>query len=388
MPSPLPPASGRPLLARRVVLVVVPLLAVGGLAFWLWPRPDAPTPAATAAPAADGPLTLSPEQLKAQGIASEAAATTSTYPLPGLAAEASAPLDASARVVVPYAGVVTRLLADEGSMVERGQPLVRIQSREALAAQAALVAARSDALAAASQARRDSELLAAGVVPAARNEQSRARAVAAQGALRQAEGAMAHLRMADQGMPGEYVITAPMSGQVLRRDVDTGQAVDALASAFLIAQPGPLDVRFNLPVQYRAVVASGQQLQLDGAGMAVVQAISADTDSASQSLRVRARLEGASDVVAGQQFTATLQVPAPAGSLRVPASALLPAGGQHVVYRLQDGAVTAVPVQRVLGTDSDHAVIEASGLQPGQQVVSRGTAILKAMVPAAAPRTE
>lgn len=387
MPSPSSPATGRPLLARRILLVVLPLVLVAALVAWLWP--DAPSP--TTAPAADkptGPLTLTAEQMAAQGIASQPVLPAETYPLPGLPAEASAPLDASARVVVPYAGVVTRLLVDEGAMVERGQALASIQSREALAAQAALISARSDALAADSQARRDRELLAAGVVPAARDEQSRARAAAARGVLQQAEGAMAHLRMAGDGMPGEYVVTAPMAGQVLRRDVDTGQAVDALASAFLIARPGPLDVRFSLPVQYRDVIAIGQRLQLPTTGTAVVQAIGADTDAATQSLRVRARLESPGSVVAGQQFAVTLQVPAPEGSLRVAGSALLPARGGHTVYRLDSGRIEPVVVQRVLGSDGEHAVILAAGLQPGQSVVSRGTAMLKAMVPAAAQRGE
>lgn len=387
MPSPSSPATGRSLLTRRVLLVVIPLLLTGLLALWLWPAPPAPS-VAPSRDAASGPLTLTAAQMAAQGIASQPVAAAETYPLPGLAAEASAPLDASARVVVPYAGVVTRLLVDEGAMVERGQALASIQSREALAAQAALISARSDAMAAASQARRDRELLAAGVVPAARDEQSRARAAAAQGMLQQAEGAMAHLRMAQDGMPGEYIVTAPMAGQVLRRDVDTGQAVDALASAFLIARPGPLDVRFTLPVQYRAVIANGQTLQLPDGASAVVQAIGADTDAATQSLRVRARLEQPGRVVAGQQFAVTLQVPAPQGSLRVAGSALLPSGGGHMVYRIDGGRIEPVPVQQVLGSEGDYAVIQAAGLQVGQSVVSRGTAMLKAMVPAAAPRGE
>lgn len=386
MPSSPSPATGRPLLVRRMLLVAVPLLLIAVLVVWLWPTPT--TPPTAAASAANGPLVLTAEQMAAQGIASQAVVAAGTYPLPGLAAEASAPLDASARVVVPYAGVVTRLLVDEGAMVERGQALASIQSREALAAQAALISARSDALAAASQARRDRELLAAGVVPAARDEQSRARAAAAQGVLQQAEGAMAHLRMAQDGMPGEYIVTAPMSGQVLRRDVDTGQAVDALASAFLIARPGPLDVRFNLPVQYRTEIALGQTLHLASGEDAVVQAIGADTDAATQSLRVRARLASPGGVVAGQQFAVTLQVPAPQGSLRVPGLAVLPAGASHRVYRIDAGRVDAVEVQRVLGSDGEHAVIQAAGLQPGQSVVSRGTALLKAMVPAAASQGE
>lgn len=119
MPSPSSTATGRPLLVRRILLVAVPLLVIALLAVWLWPTPALP-PSAPATASTSGPLVLTAEQIAAQGIASQPVAAAETYPLPGLAAEASTPLDASARVVVPYAGVVTRLLVDEGAMVERG----------------------------------------------------------------------------------------------------------------------------------------------------------------------------------------------------------------------------------------------------------------------------
>ena len=74
-----------------------------------------------------------------------------------------APLSASAQVVAPYGGVVTRVLVDEGAAVRQGQALARIQSKDVLAAQADLARARTDATAAATQARRDAALLAEGI---------------------------------------------------------------------------------------------------------------------------------------------------------------------------------------------------------------------------------
>lgn len=88
MPSSPSPATGRPLLARRMLLVAVPLLLIAVLVVWLWPTPATPPPAA--ASAANGPLVLTAEQIAAQGIASQAVVAAGTYPLPGLAAEASA----------------------------------------------------------------------------------------------------------------------------------------------------------------------------------------------------------------------------------------------------------------------------------------------------------
>ena len=254
--------------------------------------------------------------------------------------------------------------------------------REWLAAQAALASARGEAMAASAQARRDRQLLAEGIIPAARDEQARARAEAATGLLRQAEGALAALRPASGGLPGEYVLLAPMDGRVLRRDVQPGQSVAALDPAFTVARPGPLDVRFSAPVRYRAALAPGQTVGLPDGASARVVAVAADTDPASQSLRVRAQVAEDAGLLPGQQFAVTLQLPAPEGSLAVPAAALLPAGGGHVLYRLEGRRVRKVDVQALLGGDGRVSVVQAAGLAPGQRVVTRGTAMLKALIPA------
>ncbi len=372
-----------PAFRRRWPWLAALAVIVAALAWWLWPKAPAEAPAeAPPALAADGSLGLSDEQIRTQGIVAEAVTAASTIPVPGLPAEATAPFDASARVVVPYAGVVTRLAVDEGATVRKGEPLAVVQSREWLAAQAALASARGEAMAASAQARRDRQLLAEGIIPAARDEQARARAEAATGLLRQAEGALAALRPASGGMPGEYVLLAPMDGRVLRRDVQPGQSVAALDPAFTVARPGPLDVRFSAPVRYRAALAPGQTVGLPDGASARVVAVAADTDPASQSLRVRAQVAEDAGLLPGQQFAVTLQLPAPDGSLAVPAAALLPAGGGHVLYRLEGRRVRKVDVQALLGGDGRISVVQAAGLAPGQRVVTRGTAMLKALIPA------
>ncbi|TGY31032.1 MULTISPECIES: efflux RND transporter periplasmic adaptor subunit [Stenotrophomonas] len=373
---------------RRLPWLAGAALLLIALAWWLWPSTPSEAPA-EAAPklAADGSLELTDSQLRAQGIASEAVTAATTLPLPGLPAQAAAPLDASAQVVVPYAGVVTRILVDEGARVAKGQPLARIQSRELLLAQADLARASSEATAASLQARRDRELLSEGIIAAARDEQSRARAAAAAGALRQASGALSQLRPVSAGQPGEYELLAPMAGQVLRRMIQPGQALAALDEAFSVAEPGPLDIRFIAPVRVRATLAPGQAVLLPDGAVARVVAIGADTDPASQSLRVRAQVAADAGLVAGQQFGVTLQLPAPPGSLAVPTPALLPAGDGHVLYRIDGRRVRVVPVQALLGGDANTSIVSAAGLAPGVRVVTRGTVMLKSLIPvqAAAP---
>ncbi len=100
-------------------------------------------------------------QTDALGLQTEAAVAATTLPISGLPAEVAPPLHSSARLAAPYAGVVTRILRDEGDVVAKGDALVRIQSREFLSAQADLVRARSEAIAALQQAGRN-ELLSEG----------------------------------------------------------------------------------------------------------------------------------------------------------------------------------------------------------------------------------
>ena len=163
--------------------VGVAVLAAVGYGWWAWATQqttvaDKDANEAVAQPSA-GSVQLNAAQLRAQGVETAIVKDAAAIPLDGLPAQTVAPLSASAQVVAPYGGVVTRVLVDEGAAVRQGQALARIQSKDVLAAQADLARARTDATAAATQARRDAALLAEGIIPAARNEQTQARAAAA-----------------------------------------------------------------------------------------------------------------------------------------------------------------------------------------------------------------
>ena len=252
---------------------------------------------------------------------------------------------------------------------------------------------------AAAQARRDATLLAEGIIPATRNEQTQARAAAAQSTLQEANGALARLRPVSGGQAGEYELMAPLSGRVMRRHLSLGQAVAPLDIAFIVAQPGPLDVSVAVPLRWRSDLHPGLEVRLPDGTIARVTAVGGDTDLSSQSLRVRARVDadqaGADRYAAGQQISVALLLPAPQGTLSVPSSALLPAGSGHVLYVAEpasqdkqgDLRVRAVPVQ-LLGQDESEASNAVRPTSPdtaplvaGMQVVVRGTALLKSMIP-------
>ena len=411
MASPEGASRKRTVVAVAVVIVVI----AAGAGWWMFSRPDASAQAKAAenipasVSAADGSVTLSAAQLRAQGIETATVDIATQLPVPGLPAQAMAPLAASAQVTTPYAGVVTRILVDEGASVRQGQPLARVQSRDLLAAQGEQSRARSEATAAALQARRDAALLAEGIIPAARNEQSQARTEAAQSALRQANGALARLRPVAGGQAGEYEVLAPLSGQIVRRHLTLGKSVAALDEAFVVAEAGRMDVHFTAPLRLRSAIMPGLSVRLPDGRTAQVAAVGADADPSSQSLRVRASIEtqpGSMPYTMGQQFSVSLLLPVPEGALAVPPSALLPAGKAQVLYVVESdtaaggqGAgpnalkgsvrVRAVPVQWLGGDETVSVVVSAPHdgrsalvpLVPGAQVVTHGTALLKSMIP-------
>ncbi len=403
--SPHPGSNGH---TKALVLAAAVVIATAAGYGW-WATSSRPTTTDTSTTATqeyqtgqDGSVVLSTVQLRAQGVEMAPVGATDVLMVEGLMAQAMVPLAASAQVVAPYGGVVTRLLVDEGTQVRQGQALARIQSQDVLSAEAELARARTEANTARLQAQRDAALLAEGIIAAARHEQSQARAAAAQSTLQQAQGALARLRPVAGGSAGEYELLAPISGQVVRRQVGPGQAVAALEAAFVLAAPGQLDIFFSVPLRLRSDLHPGLNVRLPDGSLALVQAVGADADASSQSLRVRARLQAAEGealpYAAGQQMRVSLLLPAPAHTLVVPTSALLPVGAGHVLFVAQSQADTqpaqvrirAVAVQ-LLGESTAGSAVRAlpaadvGGSAPplaaGMQVVTRGTALLKSMIP-------
>lgn len=364
--------------ARSISVIAVVLLCGGSLS-GCEQAPEAIAESETVVDV-NGGLTLDSTQTDALGLQTEVAVAATEMPISGLPAEVAPPLHSSARIAAPYAGVVTRILRDEGDVVAKGDALVRIQSRELLSAQADMVRARTEAIAALQQAERNELLLKEGIIAASRNEESRARAAAAVAAREQAEGALSGLRVVSDGVPGEYELLAPIAGRVLHRKVVPGQAVAALEETYAVAAPGSLDLIFSVPVSSRSRVAPGMQVRLPDGSSGSVVAVGADTDRASQRLRVRARADDDRGLVAGQHLELTLLAPAPADSIGVPAAALITEGDGHVLYVLSGETYRAVRVER-LGGDQQHAIVHGD-VRAGDRVVVQGASALKSLLAA------
>jgi len=108
-----------------------------------------------------------------------------------------------------------------------------------------------------------------------------------------------------------------------------------------------------------------------------VREIAAAADPVTRTFQVKAGIGGA-DAKLGQTATVLIDTRQAAGVIRLPLTAMLESNGRTAVWVLDPAAMTVrvKPVQ-VAGADGNEVVI-ASGLAPGEEVVTAGVHVLTA----------
>lgn len=332
-----------------------------------------------ARPALAADIAVTAEQAAALGVETQAAAAATVLMAARLPATLTLPSSGAQAVVLPFGGVVTRLLAQEGEAVKAGQALVELHSAEYLVARAAQRDRQARLEQARAQAARDAALLREGIVPARQAQQSQAALVAAQAefdAGRELLAATAEVA----GQPAAYRLLAPAAGVVHEGELRLGEPVEAGHSAALLLSAGKLWAEAQMPPPLVGRLRTGQAVRLPGGepgGRASgrVVAVGGVLDPMSRAALLRAELPAAG-LAPGQTLEIEILDTPPADARRVPAAAVSREDGQDVVFMAVDGGFRPQPVQR-LGSDGDAAVV--LGLPADARVVTRGVAALKAL---------
>jgi RND family efflux transporter MFP subunit len=323
-------------------------------------------------------LKVSASQRKAMGIRTEVVKVAGNVPVDGLPATVRAPLHESAVVTAPYAGITVAVLAREGTLVKKGQALARIQSREAMRLGADLAAARGDYRVARAQAERDRKLLAEGIIPTSRAQAANARRDAAAARLHELQAARAMAPQARGTAPGTYELRAPLAGRVIERSLRLGESVEALAKAFMVAEPGRVMLEMQVPARYAARLHTGLEVRTADGASGTLSEIGAAIDRASQTVLVRASVKG-EQLLPGQQTSATLLLPPPPNAWSLPSSAVAEQDGKRLVFVQRNGGFEAVPVVPQAQTGDGTSVVTGA-LSAQSRVVVAGTGALKAML--------
>lgn len=323
---------------------------------------------------------VAPEPVRAvrtMTIASDRAGGVHEY-----AAEVRARTESRLSFRVP--GKMLRRPAELGMRVKAGQVLAELDPADLRLQQAAAAAALKSAQVNLELARADfgryKDLRDKGFISAAELERRETTLKAAEAGVEQAR-AQAEV----QGNQTDYaVLRAAVPGVITGIDAEPGAVLAAGAPVLRLAHDGPRDVVFSVPEDALGGVAplvgrrGALRVRLWGREQtlpATVREVAAAADPVTRTFLVKADV-GDAAVELGQTAAVLIDLPPRDGVARLPLSAVTQQQGRTAVW-LVDAASMTVQLQPVVVAGADqNSVVVASGLQPGQIVVTAGVHVL------------
>lgn len=282
-------------------------------------------------------------------------------------------------------GKITQRLVELGQPVRAGQVLAQLDPTDLRlgqeAARASVNAAQVNRDQVLADVRRFRELRAQGFISAAELERHESALKAAEANLAQAR-AQAGVQVNQAGYAS---LLADAAGVITGVEAEPGQVIGAGTPVLRLAHDGPRDVVFTVPedgiTALRELRGKPGAIKVRRWGQAAVlpatvREVAAAADPVTRTFTVKADI-GRAEVSLGQTATVQIDARTPGNAVRLPLTALLRKDGASAVWVL-DGRNLTVSLQPVqvasVGRDS---VLLASGLKPGQEVVTAGVHVLQ-----------
>ena len=285
----------------------------------------------------------------------------------------------STKVRAEVEGKIVEIVMREGTEVNRGDPLFRIDDQE-LKAQVARAEAERDL---AEQAlTRTRQLIEQNAASAQDLERADATARSSRASLE-----LLKIRLA------RTTVRAPFAGAVGQRYVSLGDYVTTSDTLVSIRTVDPVRVSFTVPERYAGVVGRGQKVTFRVAALpgeefgGNVEFVSPAVQLPARTLLIKAIVpNGRRKLQAGMFAEARLATAVRPRAVVVPEEAVIAIQGISYVWVVQDGKVTRRAV--TLGVRSPGDVEVSQGVTAGDQVVVGGLELLQEGAPVAATLVE
>jgi membrane fusion protein, heavy metal efflux system len=355
-------------------------------------QPSVGAPSSTPAPSAASEvvITLTPEAIQRAGIVLarvSAGRDGSALRLPGVVQ----PNAYKQIVITPVvAGRVTRVLAELGQSVRRGQALAEIFSPELAEAETRFVSARAELDAHERELQRTEKLVEIGSASRQELERLHAEHTAKLTAIKSAESRLQLLgfstsAIADLG-PGKDVgavttVSAPIAGVVTERAANTGLNVDPSAKLFTIVDLSTVWVVADLYEKDFSRVRVGASAGVttrafpDTTLHGKVSYIDPQLNPETRTAKLRVEVSNAKqELRLGMFADVTIDGASQGAIAMIPRAAVQNVGDRTVVY-VADAKQAGRFIERevYLGDRSGSDVAVLSGLRPGDQVVADGS---------------
>ena len=331
-------------------------------------------------------ISLTSKQLVQQGIQLLAVEQGAVIQLNSYPAKLSLNTDQQAHVSPSFSGHVENVYVELGQKVQKGQPLAALLVPDLVDQQANLKIEQSNLELAKQDFDREQQLWSQGI--SAKQDYQRAyhsykraqiQVQAAQSRL-SAFGAM-------NASNGRYILKAPISGVISKKDLVIGENVQSASQLFTIDQLDQLWLEFIVPNAEIAGLSPNQKiefksLQTDKIYKAVIQTLNIEADAQTGRLQVRAKVQSSTaELRPNLMVNVLLQQHSDSTALRILQSAVQNVDGKNVIFvaTQQGQQVEFHPTPIKLGQSSkDSQYIEVlGGLNQGQKYAAQGSFLLK-----------
>ncbi|HYG14536.1 MAG TPA: efflux RND transporter periplasmic adaptor subunit [Bacteroidia bacterium] len=171
-------------------------------------------------------------------------------------------------------------------------------------------------------------------------------------------------------------IRAPFSGEIGLTNVVEGSYVTPLTLIATLQQTDPLKVDFAVPEKYAQLVKKGSKLYFTVDGFrdtfeATVYATESKIDLATRNIKVRARYPNRNGkLIPGMFARVSLGIENRQGAVMIPTQSLIPVARGKQVIVSKGGKAVFVSVEAGLRNEDQVEIIE--GIQPGDTVITTG----------------
>lgn len=331
-------------------------------------------------------IALTAKQITEQGIQLalvEVGAVTKSASYP---AKVIVNTDRQAHVSPAFSGYVEKVNVELGQRVAKGQALATLMVPDLVDQQANLQMVQANLELARQDYERERQLWSQGI--SAKQDYQRAYNTYKQAQIQvQASKSRLSAFGAALGSNGRYVLTAPISGIISKKDLVVGENVQLANQLFIIDQLDQLWLEFIAPSADLSAIGLNQKiefksLQTGNLFKAQIQSLNTEADLQTGRLQVRAKiLSSATELRPNLMVNVQLQQAGSSQALRILKSAIQKVEGKDVVFVAsehdQNIEFKAQPV--VLGQILGNAewVEVQSGLTQGQQYAAQGSFLLK-----------
>ena len=337
--------------------------------------------------AEEGEIQLTSQQMVEQGLKVAVASTGLVEKLTTLPGKLVVNTDQQAHISPNFSGYIEQVNVALGQSVQKGQTLAVLIVPELIDQQANLRMAQVNLDLARKDYQREQQLWSQGV--SAKQDYQRA-----ENAYRQAQitvqSSQARLNAlgASGNNNGRFLIKAPISGVISKKDIVVGENVQLADQLFVIENLKDLWLEFNLPNTSNIQLQVGQILNFKTNGsdqnyQAKVQTLNPEADLQTGRLQVRAKVTTQADVLRPNVLVNVFVTDAQAKTaLRVQKKALQQVEGKPVVFVIESeekGLVhlKAQPIEVGVSSQDGQWLEVISGLTEGQKYIAQGSFLLK-----------